>query len=67
MPREMGITMHIQVHGQKGNLIGYVTIPEAVVEFDAIEDIDFVAKTDMRRVQIPVAVPYLVLRYAPLE
>jgi hypothetical protein len=42
--------MHIQIHRQKGDLTSDIGIPEAVVELNTIEDIDFVAKTDMRRV-----------------
>ena len=56
-PRQVGPMVKIQVHGQKTQVGGHVAATEGFVEFDTVEDVDFiVGQTDVAHVQIAVAV-----------
>ena len=57
MLRQVPETVKIQVHGQKIDVRGHITISEAVIKFNAIEDMDVVGQADILHVQIAVAVP----------
>ena len=49
--------MKVQVHGQKIDIRGHITIAEAVIKFNAIKDMDVIGQADVLHVQIAVAVP----------
>jgi hypothetical protein len=50
--------VEVQVHRQEGDLPGYITIPETVVEFNAVINLDSVGEANMRRMEVSMAVPY---------
>jgi len=49
----------VQIHDQKGQIKGAITIPETLVELDAVDDLHPVMKIDMLGPQISCSVSLL--------
>ena len=59
MVGQSGAAQLLEVHSQESNLGGYVNIPKAFIEFDAIDNayLLMVEKIDVFRPQVTVAIP----------
>ena len=65
---EIGPLADIEVHQKKGDLAHDVDAGQRGIEFDAVEDHDFPAhRHHVGQVQVPVAVPYSPVSFAPLD
>ena len=57
MARQIGAALVIEIHGQKGGVVGHVHVAEAVVELDAVVDLQRAGREmNVLQMQVPVAV-----------
>src|SRR3989339_440350 len=56
---KLGQTVEIQVHGEKSHVACHIAIAEALVELDAVVNIDLLGQTDVGGIEVAIAVANL--------
>ena len=64
---DVRVAFVVEVHGQKGQIRRDISVSKALIEFDAIKDLNLIGKIDMPGSQVPMAITNLVLFNAMLK